>query len=256
MAVDYAEKEREFLENLEQDTGRDLAQWMSAIGNTGLHDRNAIIDWLRQQGFLFARASWMERIHHNGGRPIYLDPKSFAAGAPAADKPALPPVAPPHPSASPVAMSTVISAAAEPVPVLRAAQTPPPPVRLSKTTVADGLSLDAVLTEAKGYRPLAHLALKEIERVAPGVSFVPHAGYIAILAADGAQAGVLTVGAKELRLILALGTKAVLPPFSKPKLVKPHADIPGAFTHMVVLTDARQVTPDLLAAIAVAVFSG
>lgn len=237
MAIDYAEKEREFLQSLAQDTGRDLAQWMAAIAATGLHDRNAIIDWLRQQGFLFARASWMERIHNNGGRPIYFDAATLAGGSPETP---IPPVATPL---RPPAKPALVHVAAAP------AQRP-------KAMVTERLSLDAVLSEAKGYRPLAQLILKEIDRVAPDASFAPRDGYIAILAASRSLAGVMTVGAKELRLALVLGTKDVLPPFSKPKFVKPHADIPGAFTHMVVLTDARQVTAELLAAVADAVILG
>ena len=73
MAVDYGAKEKEFIAGLEEDTGRDLAGWMEAIDEAGLGHRNDIIDWLRQQGFLFSKASWLERIHHNGGRPIYGD---------------------------------------------------------------------------------------------------------------------------------------------------------------------------------------
>jgi hypothetical protein len=71
MTADYAEKEREFLASLEADTGRNLEAWMAAIETQGLTERNAIIDWLRGQGFLFSKASWLERIHHNSGKPIY-----------------------------------------------------------------------------------------------------------------------------------------------------------------------------------------
>jgi pyruvate/2-oxoglutarate dehydrogenase complex dihydrolipoamide acyltransferase (E2) component len=248
MAVDYAEKEREFLEGLEADTGRDLAQWMRAIAATGLTDRNAIIDWLRQQGFLFARASWMERIHHNGGRPIYLDAAALASGGEAADKPVAAVRAPapsaPAPAAPPVAVVPALASRA-PAPVA-----PPVPRRRS---AEDETSLDEVLAEAKGYRPLAQLLLRDIQSSAPQATFAARDGYIAVLTADGALAGVITVSGKELRLALALGAKAVLPPFSKPKFAKAQADIPGAFTHMVVLTDARQVTPDLLAAVVEAV---
>lgn len=74
MSTDWREKEREFLTSLKADTGRDLAEWMRVIAAQNLPHRNDIIDWLRQQGFPFARASWLERIHHNQGRPIYLDP--------------------------------------------------------------------------------------------------------------------------------------------------------------------------------------
>lgn len=73
MSTDWREKEREFLSGLKPDTGRDLGEWMRVIAAQNLPHRNDIIDWLRQQGFTFARASWLERIHHNAGQPIYLD---------------------------------------------------------------------------------------------------------------------------------------------------------------------------------------
>ncbi|PPD07543.1 MAG: hypothetical protein CTY28_08670 [Hyphomicrobium sp.] len=250
MAVDYAEKEREFLESLEADTGRDLAQWMSAIAATGLTDRNAIIDWLRLQGFLFARASWMERIHHNGGRPIYLDAAALASSGEVAEKSVAPVRAPapsaPAPAAPPVAPPVAV------VPTLASrAPAPVAPTVPRPKSAVDVNSLDEVLADAKGYRPLALLLLRDIQSLAPEATFAARDGYIAVLTADGALAGVITVSGKELRLALALGAKAVLPPFSKPKFAK--AQIPGAFTHMVVLTDARQVTPDLLAAVVEAV---
>ncbi len=73
MTAAYAEKEREFIAALAEDTGLDLAGWMTAISKSGHAERNDIIDWLRHQGFQFAWASWLERIHHNGGRLIYAD---------------------------------------------------------------------------------------------------------------------------------------------------------------------------------------
>ena len=82
MSTDWREKEREFLTGLKADTGRDLEEWMRAIAAQNLPHRNDIIDWLRQQGFPFARASWLERVHHNAGRPIYCDPADLhVAGA-------------------------------------------------------------------------------------------------------------------------------------------------------------------------------
>ena len=44
---------------------------MAAIAAQGFADKNETIDWLREQGLPFARASWLERIHSNGGKPIY-----------------------------------------------------------------------------------------------------------------------------------------------------------------------------------------
>ena len=73
MATDEREEEREFLGGLKARTGRDLGDWMAAIAAQGSADKNQIIDWLREQGLPFARASWLERIHSNGGKPIYSD---------------------------------------------------------------------------------------------------------------------------------------------------------------------------------------
>ena len=71
MAKDEREEEREFLSGLKARTGRDLGEWMAAIAAQGFTDKNEIIDWLREQSLPFARASWLERIHRNGGKPIY-----------------------------------------------------------------------------------------------------------------------------------------------------------------------------------------
>ena len=76
MAKDEREEEREFLSGLKARTGRDLGEWMAAIAAQGFTDKNEIIDWLREQGLPFARASWLERIHRNGGKPIYLGPSA------------------------------------------------------------------------------------------------------------------------------------------------------------------------------------
>jgi hypothetical protein len=247
MAVDYAEKEREFLESLAADTGRDLSGWMTAISATSLTDRNAIIDWLRQQGFLFARASWLERIHHNGGRPIYLDPAAFDTAHPPRDKPQLvPPLSPVKPAA------VVVPLEVRPTP------RPPLPALPSDTVVAvqqprvapsETASLDALLAEAKAYRPLAQLLLREIEKVAPKLVFEARSGFVAINGQYG-LAGVLTIAPKELRLALAWPDGAAPAPFVKAKFAKTHPDIPAQISHMAILTDARQVTPDLVGAVA------
>ena len=104
MATDYGEKERAFIDGLKENTGRDLGEWMQAIAATGLLQRNDIIDWLRHKGFMFSKASWLERIHHNGGKPIYADvPKEAAPRRPPRrreSKPAtiLPPTVPAAPA--------------------------------------------------------------------------------------------------------------------------------------------------------------
>ncbi len=229
MAIDYAEKEREFLQGLREDTGRDLAGWMAAIAATDLTERNAIIDWLRAQGFLFAKASWLERIHHNGGRPIYLDPAEIGAGAPRAsppDRPEPPAIPSPEPLRPPDAMRS------SPGP---AGQVPP------------DASLDTLLAEAKAYRPLAQLVLREIEKAVPDVSFVPRPDSVSLV--RGTEFGVLTIAPKELRLALAFGDRPAPAPFVKARFAKSHPAMPSAMTHMIVLTDARQVDAVLVDAV-------
>src|SRR5262245_7947963 len=76
---DERQEEREFLEGLKARTGHDLADWMARIAANGFSDKNEIIDWLRAEGLPFARASWLERIHRNGGVPIYATVASGVA---------------------------------------------------------------------------------------------------------------------------------------------------------------------------------
>src|SRR5262245_26754513 len=144
MAGDEREEEREFLAELKARSGQDLAQWMGAIAAQGLVDRNQIIDWLRAQGFPFARASWLERIHSNGGKPIYVDEPP----APAAESRTPPPLVKPAP--------------------------PPRPPSARETA-----ALEKLLAAAKGYRPLFHLLEAEIRRAVPRVEVKPKSGYIA-----------------------------------------------------------------------------
>ena len=56
-----------------EDTGRDLAEWMGCHRCPRFTNKNDAIDWLRGHGFVFSWASWLERIHANGGRPLYGD---------------------------------------------------------------------------------------------------------------------------------------------------------------------------------------
>jgi Domain of unknown function (DUF5655) len=208
MARDDEEEEREFLADLEARTGRDLAAWMAAIAAERFADKNETIDWLRAQGIPFARASWLERIHSNGGRPIYLHQPSKAASeskAQAASKP-------PSPK-------------------------PPPPRAPTQREIAD---LDTLLAAGKGYRPLYQLLEAEMRGAVPGLVVTPKAAYIS-LGAPGEFAAV-TLHSSELRLGLDLGDR----PFDL-QLQKPRMRGPGpAISHMLVLTDARQINAELL----------
>ena len=211
MAKDEREVEREFLEGLKARTGRDLAAWMTAIAVKGFTDKNEIIDWLRSQGLPFARASWLERIHRNGGKPIHAD----ASMGEAPDQPAPP--------------------GATQVPEARPAEKVAPP--------RDTTELETLLSAAKGYRPLYHLLEASIRSAVPGVVFSAQARHISVGAP--AEFAAITLQATEVRLGLALGNRPCEGMLQKAKL-RGHG--PG-ITHMVVLTDARQVNEDLLALI-------
>lgn len=235
MSRKHAELERELIEDLEPRTGRTLAGWMAAIDAAGLTEKNAIIDWLRPQGMTFAHASWLERIHNNGGRPIYLD----AAGRlrslmPEAAAPLPPPVREAaSPPVRPAAQRNAPPAANPPAPQAAPPADPPPPVVSADT-------LPALIARGKGLRPLAEMLLREIGQAVPGATFVP-AGDLVSIAAP-AELGVLLIGPRELRLGLALGAT----PFDD---LLARARIPGAaprITHMMVVTDARQIAQPLL----------
>lgn len=220
MATDYGEKERAFIDGLKEDSGRDLDDWMVAISEQNLPHRNDIIDWLRQQGFMFSKASWLERIHHNGGRPIYADTAAAPPAAPRQRQDASEIVKPPS--------------APKPEPV---------PVASASVEARPDNDLDALLAKAKAYRPLAHFLIEQIKTVRPAARFEPRGTFIAI--GDTENFAALGIGAKQLRLHLELGDH---PP---DEIVK--KGVPGgglgkadALSHMVVLTDARQVDAYLL----------
>ena len=236
MATDYGEKERAFIDGLKENTGRDLAEWMQAIAAAGLPHRNDIIDWLRHKGFMFSKASWLERIHHNGGKPIY-------AGVPKEAAPRRPPrrrdgaLATSLPTPSPPAAPAVSA----PAPAAPAAAAPP------------ASDVEALLAKAKAYRPLAQHVLAKIKSLRPGASFAARESAIAI--GDPNVFAALGISARELRLHLALGEH----PFDD--VVKKGQPGGGlgkgeALSHMLVLTDARQVDQRLMDLIALAKPSG
>jgi len=244
VSTDYGEKERQFLETLKADTGRALDEWMAAIAAEGLAHRNDVIDWLRRQGFMFSKASWLERIHNNGGRPIYEGTGGTRSQArPRSSAPRTGPQ--PHMAAQPQRLEAAPVAAPPP-------QQPPPaqpPAAPPSTVAYDPAALDAALSRAKGYRPLATFLISEIGKAAPGMELSPADGYVAFRI-RGLDFALLAVSAKELRLALSL--KEAAPPDPSLQPAKLAAALKGAppMTHMAVLNDARQVTPSLLAAVA------
>ena len=222
MATDYGEKERAFIDGLKESSGRDLDEWMAAITEQALPHRNDIIDWLRQQGFMFSKASWLERIHHNGGQPIYagsVTPK--------------PNVQRQRQNKNELATQPSASVSAS---------------DLSAKEDASALAtphddLEALLAKAKAYRPLAQFLIAKIAAARPAARFEPRGTFIAIRDTDDFAA--LGIGTKELRLHLALGD---YPPDNVVKRGMPGGGLGKAdvLSHMVVLTDARQVDAFLL----------
>ncbi|MBX9591667.1 MAG: DUF4287 domain-containing protein [Hyphomonadaceae bacterium] len=224
MATDEHEEEREFLAGLKARTGRDLAEWMASITAQGFADKNETIDWLREQGLPFARASWLERIHRNGGKAIYSDPPPKRAHDKSGN------AGPQHAHAN----EPTEAVPRPPTPAASAVPAPAP---------SDEASLEKLLAAAKGYRPLYHLLEAEMRSLVPALAIMPRAGYVSFGAP--AEFAVLTLHATELRLGLDLGERPFDPLLQKAKLKGPGAVI----THMAVLTDARQVNAELLAAI-------
>lgn len=223
MARDFAEMEREFLGGLKSETGRDLAEWMAAISAAGTPDRNATIDWLKAHGFAFNRASWLERIHSNGGRPVYIDRVEA------------------RPDAAPVAAPPPLAAASTPSRALRPAVTPPRQPASSPSALtpdpgpASRASLEAIFAAAKGYRPLCMLLLDHIGSAVGPIETVAVDGHLSVRAP--AEFAVIAVSPSELRLGLALGDRGFDAVAQKGRLKGPGSRM----THMVVLNDARQV---------------
>ncbi|MEO8420799.1 MAG: DUF5655 domain-containing protein [Hyphomicrobium sp.] len=239
MATDYGEKERAFIDGLKENTGRDLGEWMQAIATSGQSERNDIIDWLRHKGLMFSKASWLERIHHNGGKPIY-------AGAPKEAAPRRPP------RRRDGVLATTLPATSPPPPPSTAAAPATTPVA-PPAAPPPASDVEALLAKAKAYRPLAQHVLAKIKSLRPGAALVARESAIAI--GDPNVFAALGISAKELRLHLALGEH----PFDD--VVKKGQPGGGlgkgeALSHMLVLTDARQVNQRLMDLIVLAKPSG
>lgn len=234
MAVDYAEREREFLAGLEADTGHDLAGWMALIEAQNLAHRNDIIDWLRTKGFHFSWASWLERIHHNNGRPIYAE----AGGAGAAATAPLP-AARSAPAASERPRPPLV-AANDAAPAPPAASSAPVAVYAPPASPGD---LAVILAGAKAYRMLAEHLIRVVRKAIPGVVVAARDGYVSF--GRPVEFAALAVSPRELRLGLELGDDAGQGVVPRGRMSGTAATV----THVGVLTDARQVNAGLIEAV-------
>lgn len=222
MARDLAEMEREFVAMLPADTGRDLAAWMAAIDESGAENRNAIIDWLRQLGFPFPKASWLERIHHNGGKLVYGDDSAVALVQLKLGPPARTKAAPGREQGEKASL-----ALADDTSPLSAA-----PLPQNRETGREHLI--PLLTNAKGLRPLAELILKEIDDIIPGTQHASAAPFITLLNPDAFAA--LLPQAKDIRIYADFGAD------TRDRTKKADSGRSGApFPDMLVLNDARQI---------------
>lgn len=227
MARDYAEMERQFIAGLAEDTGRDLDAWMGAIAAQGLAEKNDVIDWLRRQGVFFNTASKLERIFANGGRPLYGEEAGLDAHPGPTPEPA--------PTAGPAAAARP---APNPAPSRHAH---PEPAHPASADLASDPDIEALLAAARGYRPLAVMVLREILRAVPDAVARAGAGHI-VLARERPFAA-LEPRPKEIRLALDLGERAFDAGLAR-TIIK---GAPAHLGHMLTLTDARQVSAELMA---------
>lgn len=66
------EFEKEFMDGLQGQTGRSLADWIKTVDGCGTKKRNEVIAWLKTEyGFGHMQASLLAGIHANGGKPVY-----------------------------------------------------------------------------------------------------------------------------------------------------------------------------------------
>ena len=66
------EFEKEFMEGLKRETGKDLTAWMKVIDACSTKKRNEVIAWLKSEhGFGHMNASLLAGIHANSGKPVY-----------------------------------------------------------------------------------------------------------------------------------------------------------------------------------------
>lgn len=235
MATDYAEKERQFIASLEADTGLTLDAWMRAISDSGQANRNDTIDWLRERGFTFSNASWLERIHHNGGRLVYADD---------APQPLSP--APPRPASTRTAAVALAAASASGPPPLPAVNATASLPRLAAPALVPQAMLDAdvqhVLNAAKGLRPLAHLALQAIVQAVPHTAFSCD-GELLILGGPRPYLAMLP-GPKALRFYGMFGPEKHARVQKAETAMKIASKAAPPFAFVVVLDDARRVDGD------------
>lgn len=66
------EFEKEFVDGLKSETGKDLSAWLKVVDGCGVKKRNDVIAWLKSEHkFNHMQASLLAGIHANGGNLVY-----------------------------------------------------------------------------------------------------------------------------------------------------------------------------------------
>lgn len=75
------EFEKEFMDGLKGETGKDLAAWLEIVDGCGNKKRNDVIAWLKNEHkFNHMQASLLAGIHANGGKPVYASTDDLLDG--------------------------------------------------------------------------------------------------------------------------------------------------------------------------------
>ncbi|MBZ0290565.1 MAG: DUF4287 domain-containing protein [Anaerolineae bacterium] len=72
MARDSQRLEQEFIAAAREKTGKDVPEWMTVIGKSGLDKPNAILNWLKAEHKLnHMQANFLSGIYLNDGKPVF-----------------------------------------------------------------------------------------------------------------------------------------------------------------------------------------
>jgi hypothetical protein len=79
MAKESERLEREFIVTVLEKTGKDITEWMQAIGGSGESKPNAILNWLKQTHNLnHMQANFLSGMYLNDGKPVFDHKVLFA----------------------------------------------------------------------------------------------------------------------------------------------------------------------------------
>lgn len=72
------EYEKEIIDGLKENTGKDLPAWLAEVKNSGHAKRNDILNWLKSdKGLKHGLANTIVAIHFNNGNPVYQSSDSL-----------------------------------------------------------------------------------------------------------------------------------------------------------------------------------